>query len=94
MELGIAVFGFQVVTTTCYTYAIDCHREQSTNIAQLFNFVCQMFGFTFAFYAVLLCDRIGYQFTFLLFAVLGSVGGFYPNGGLYLERTKTSGKTQ
>ena len=79
---GIAAFDLQVITTTCYTYATDCHREQSNDIAQLFNFIRQTIGFTFAFYAVDLCDRIGYQFTFLLFAILGSVVAFAPILGL------------
>lgn len=71
-----------MITTTCYTYATDCYREQSNDIAQLFNFIRQTFGFTFAFYAVDLCDRIGYQFTFLLFTILGSVVAFVPILGL------------
>ena len=33
---------------------------------------------TFAFYAVNLCNRIGYHFTFLIFALLGSVAAFAP----------------
>ena len=33
---------------------------------------------TFAFYAVNLCNRIGYHFTFLTFALLGSVAAFAP----------------
>lgn len=82
MGMGIAAFGLQVITTTCYTYATDCRREQSNDIAQLFNFIRQTFGFTFAFYAVDLCNRIGYQFTFLLFAILGSVVAFIPILGL------------
>lgn len=82
MGMGIAAFGLQVITTTCYTYATDCHREQSNDVAQLFNFIRQTFGFTFAFYAVDLCDSIGYQFTFLLFAILGSVLAFIPILGL------------
>ena len=96
--LGIAAFGLQVITTTCYTYATDCHREQSNDIAQLFNFFRQTFGFTFAFYAVDLCDRIGYQFTFLLFALLGSVLAFIPMLGLIWKgrqlRERTSGRDQ
>ena len=33
---------------------------------------------TFAFYAVNLCNRIGYHFTFLTFALLGSLAAFAP----------------
>lgn len=89
MGMGIAAFGLQVITTTCYTYATDCHREQSNDIAQLFNFIRQTFGFTFAFYAVDLCDKIGYQFTFLLFAILGSVLAFIPILGLIWRGRQT-----
>ena len=84
MPIGIAAFDLQVITTTCYTYATDYHREQSSDIAQLFNFLRQTFGFTFAFYPTdLLCNRIRYQFTFLLFAIiLGSVVAFITILGL------------
>ncbi|MCJ1302020.1 hypothetical protein MMC08_004821 [Hypocenomyce scalaris] len=78
MGMGIAVFGLQVIATTCYTYSVDCYRSESSETAQLFNFIRQEFGMTFAFYTILLCDRIGYQFAFLLFAIFGSVLGFLP----------------
>ena len=40
---------------------------------------------TFAFYAVNLCNRIGYHFTFLTFALLGSVAAFAPMVVLMLK---------
>ncbi|KIJ51445.1 hypothetical protein M422DRAFT_26859 [Sphaerobolus stellatus SS14] len=46
--------------------------------SQLINLIRQEFGFTFAFYAIRLGDRIGYQFTFLIFALLGSGVAFVP----------------
>ena len=61
MGMGIAVFGVQVVATTCYTYIVDCYRAKSSETAQLFSFVRQEFGMTFAFYAIRLCGGIGYQ---------------------------------
>lgn len=76
--MGLSCFGLQPIATTCYTYSIDCHREQGGDVATLFNFVRQMFGMTFAFYAVRLCQRIGYQFAFVLFAVWGSLLAFLP----------------
>lgn len=76
--MGLACFGLQPVATTCYTYSIDCYRERGGDVATLFNFVRQSFGMTFAFYVVLLCKRIGYQFAFVLFVVWGSVLGFLP----------------
>jgi multidrug resistance protein len=76
--MALAVFGLQVVATTCYTYAIDSYREQSSETSQLINFIRQEFGMTYAFYTVALCERIGYQWAFFMFAVLGSGLGFLP----------------
>lgn len=76
--MGLACFGLQPVATTCYTYSIDCYREKGGEVATLFNFIRQTFGMTFAFYVVLLCQKIGYQFAFILFVVWGSVLGFLP----------------
>ena len=75
---GIASFGIQVIATTCYTYSIDCYRPEGSEVAQLYNFIRYEFGMTFAFYAVNLCNHIGYQLTFLIFALLGSVAAFLP----------------
>lgn len=76
--MGLACFGLQVIATTCYTYSTDCYRAQSSETAQLFNLIRQEFGMTYAFYVVALCKRIGYQWAFFMFAVLGSVLGFLP----------------
>ena len=32
MGMGIGCFGIQVITTTCYTYAIDCYRIESSEV--------------------------------------------------------------
>jgi multidrug resistance protein len=76
--MGLAVFGLQPIATTCYTYSIDSYREQGGEVATLFNFIRQVFGMTFAFYVILLCNKIGYQFAFLLFTIWGSVLAFIP----------------
>jgi hypothetical protein len=78
MGMGIGCFGIQVITTTCYTYAIDCYRPEGSEIALLFNFIRQTFGMTFAFYAIPMADKIGFQFEFLFFALMGSVLAFVP----------------
>ncbi|EIN05191.1 hypothetical protein PUNSTDRAFT_137873 [Punctularia strigosozonata HHB-11173 SS5] len=70
--IGIACFGLQVITTICYTYSIDCYQEHASEVSQLFNFIRQEIGMTFAFYAVILGDRIGFQYEMLMFAGLGS----------------------
>ena len=76
--MGTACFGLQVITTTCYTYAIDCYRPEGSEVSQLINFCRQEIGMTFAFYAIDMAEKIGYQFTFLFFALLGSVVAFLP----------------
>lgn len=32
MGMGIGCFGIQVITTTCYTYAIDCYRIEGSEV--------------------------------------------------------------
>ena len=76
LGMGIACFGLQIITTVIYTYAIDCYRTESAEIAQLINFFRQEFGFTFAFYVVKMGNAIGYQWTFLFFALVGGVLAF------------------
>ena len=76
--MGLAVFGLQPIATTCYTYSVDSYREQGGEVAALFNFIRQVFGMTYAFYVVLLCEKIGYQFAFLLFTIWGSILAFVP----------------
>ncbi|KAK0356217.1 hypothetical protein LTR91_018105 [Friedmanniomyces endolithicus] len=78
MGMGIACFGLQVITTTCYTYSIDCYRSEGSEVSQVFNFFRQEIGMTFAFYVILLAGKIGYQWTFFFFAIMGSVLGFIP----------------
>jgi hypothetical protein len=78
MGMGIACFGIQVITTTCYTYAIDCYRPEGSEVSLLFNFIRQTFGMTFAFYAIPLAETIGYQFEFIFFACMGSILAFIP----------------
>ncbi|KAH8655404.1 MFS general substrate transporter [Xylariales sp. PMI_506] len=76
--MGLAVFGLQPIATTCYTYSTDSYKEQGGDVAVIFNFIRQMFGMTFAFYVVLLCQKIGYDIAFVLFVIWGSVLGFVP----------------
>jgi multidrug resistance protein len=76
--MGLAVFGLQPIGTTCYTYSIDSYKEQGGDVAALFNFIRQIFGMTFAFYVVLLCQQIGYHIAFVLFVIWGSVLAFIP----------------
>lgn len=74
----IGIFGIQVVATVCYTYSIDSYRVESSEVAQFFNFCRQSTSCTIAFYGIKLCEAIGYQFAFLMFALVGSVLAFLP----------------
>lgn len=76
--MGIACFGIQVITTTCYTYAIDCYRLEGSEVSTFFNFVRQEIGMTFAFYAIDFAAKIGYQWEFIFFACMGSILAFIP----------------
>ncbi|CAK7237905.1 hypothetical protein SBRCBS47491_010200 [Sporothrix bragantina] len=76
--MGLGVFGLQPIGTTCYTYSIDCYRENGGDVASVFNFFRQAIGMTFAFYVVDLCKKIGYDIAFILFAIWGSLLAFIP----------------
>ena len=78
LGMAIACFGLQIITTTTYTYSVDCYRTEGSEVAQIFNFIRQEIGFTFAFYAVNLGNEIGYQWLFLMFALIGGVLAFIP----------------
>ncbi|GAB7351598.1 hypothetical protein MBLNU459_g2219t1 [Dothideomycetes sp. NU459] len=78
LGMGIACFGLQVVTVTSYTYALDCYRNEGSEVSLLFNFVRQEIGMTFAFYVLPMCKKIGYQWTFLFFALCFGVLAFIP----------------
>lgn len=71
--IGLACFGLQIITTTCYTYAIDCYRDRSAEVAQVLNFVRQIIGMTFAFYAVNWGESIGFQWLFVFYACCGGI---------------------
>lgn len=70
--IGLGCFGLQIITTTCYTYAIDCYKQKSAEVAQMINFTRQIIGMTFAFYAKDLGDNIGFQWLFVMYAIFGS----------------------
>ncbi|KAJ5107509.1 MFS general substrate transporter [Penicillium angulare] len=72
------IFGVQVVATVCYTYSIDSYRVEGSEVSQFFNFCRQSTSCTVAFYGVKLCNAIGFQFAFIMFALVGSVLAFAP----------------
>lgn len=80
--MGFACFSLQVIATTCYTYSIDSYGKEISETSQLFSFIRQTFGFTYASYVVDLCEKIGKQWVFVLFVGFGSVLAFVPVVGL------------
>ncbi|KIK55030.1 hypothetical protein GYMLUDRAFT_887773 [Collybiopsis luxurians FD-317 M1] len=79
LGMGAACFGVQCITTVMYTYVADCHTSKSAEVAQVFNFVRQEVGMTFAFYAIVLGEAIGgYHLLFVFFVCMGSILAFIP----------------
>ncbi|KAF8519537.1 MFS general substrate transporter [Gautieria morchelliformis] len=78
VAIGITMAGAQIIATVTYVYAIECYPQESGDTSQLINVIRQELGFAFAFYAIRLGDRIGYQFTYLIFSIVGSVVVFVP----------------
>ncbi|KIK55037.1 hypothetical protein GYMLUDRAFT_888121 [Collybiopsis luxurians FD-317 M1] len=77
--MAVACFGVQCITTVMYTYSTDCYRSKSAEVSQVFNFIRQEIGMTFAFYAIPLANAMGgYEWLFLLFAGIGSILAFIP----------------
>ena len=73
VNLFIEIFGIQVMATMCLTHSIDSHRVEGSEVSQFINFCRQTTSFTVAFYAVDLCEAIGFQFAFLMFALVGTI---------------------
>ncbi|KAE9405695.1 MFS general substrate transporter [Gymnopus androsaceus JB14] len=77
--MAMACFGVQCITTVMYTYSTDCYPSKAAEVAQVFNFVRQEIGMTFAFYAIVLGQAIGgYHLLFVFFACVGSILAFIP----------------
>ncbi len=75
-------FGLQIITTTCYTYTIDCYGRNSAQVAQVFNFARQIACMTVTFSAKNLGDDISSRWLFMIYAVFG--GGLAFMGGLLI----------
>ncbi|EEP76552.1 predicted protein [Uncinocarpus reesii 1704] len=56
---AIASFGNQILTTTLITFAVDSHKEVSTDIGMFVNICRQIYGFTGPFYLPLMFERFG-----------------------------------
>jgi len=75
--MAIASIGLQVIASVTYTYCSDCYKPQTSEISSLFNIGRQTFGFTLAFYSIPLANRVGYQWSFTIFALIG-IAFFVP----------------
>jgi len=56
---GIALFGLQLVTTVCTTYAIESQPTHTEQAAVLVAFIRQMYAFTGPFYFTIQFDAMG-----------------------------------
>ncbi|KAH8819360.1 major facilitator superfamily domain-containing protein [Xylogone sp. PMI_703] len=70
LGIGIASFGLQIATTVIYAYTADCYKPQSAEIGAVLNAGRNFMSFPVAFYAVPLGERIGFQWAWVLFALL------------------------
>lgn len=53
LDIGIAAFGLQIVSTNIYAYLADCYKPQNAEISTLLNFGrLSCFSFTLGFYMV------------------------------------------
>jgi len=69
--MAIACFGVQIISSVCYTYSCsDCYRAHSNDVSQSFNLFRQLFGLALGFYSIPFGDRIGFQWSFAVFAAL------------------------
>ncbi|KAF8911596.1 major facilitator superfamily domain-containing protein [Gymnopilus junonius] len=69
--MAVACFGIQIVTSVCYTYSCsDCYRSRSNDVSQCFNFFRQIFGLTLGFYSIPFGDKIGFEWSFAVFALI------------------------
>ncbi|TFK45023.1 MFS general substrate transporter [Crucibulum laeve] len=69
--MAVACFGIQIVTSVCYTYSCsDCYRSRSNDVSQCFNFFRQLFGLTLGFYSIPFGEKIGFEWSFTVFAAI------------------------
>ncbi|KAL2272570.1 hypothetical protein FJTKL_06290 [Diaporthe vaccinii] len=89
--MGIANCGLQVATTVAYSYTTDCYKAQSAEISTLLNLFRHIFSPFLSFYVIPLGEKIGFQFAWLIFALL-TVVFILPMGvlRLYGERIRAT----
>ncbi|KAF9446142.1 hypothetical protein P691DRAFT_674213, partial [Macrolepiota fuliginosa MF-IS2] len=61
----------QIVSSVCYTYSCnDCYNTRSNDASICFGFIRQVFGLTLGFYSIPFGDKIGYQWSFVVFGII------------------------
>jgi len=73
MGFSIMCFSIQIISTVVYSYATDCYKPQTPEVAQVFNFGRQTVGMTVGFWAIAMGDKIGYQFMAITMMLIGFV---------------------
>ncbi|KAK6074151.1 hypothetical protein SCUP234_08030 [Seiridium cupressi] len=68
--MGIANYGVQIATTVTYAYCTDCYKPQSSEVSSTLNVFRSIFSMTISFYAIPLGEEIGYQYAWLIFALI------------------------
>ncbi|KAI3396559.1 hypothetical protein diail_12083 [Diaporthe ilicicola] len=71
--MGIANVGFQIATTVTYTYCTDCYRSRSADVSTVINFFRHVFSALISFYALPLAEDIGFQYAWLVFALINII---------------------
>ncbi|GJJ11749.1 hypothetical protein Clacol_005987 [Clathrus columnatus] len=73
---AITIFGQQIVSSICTTYAIETYLEQTGHVSSFVSFLRQLWGFLGPFYLGDAVDNLGTAKACGVFAVLMAIGGF------------------
>ncbi|KAF2114567.1 major facilitator superfamily domain-containing protein [Lophiotrema nucula] len=71
--MGIANLGLQAATTVTYAYTTDVYKPQSAEISSLLNAFRSIYSMIISFYAIPLGEEIGFQYAWLVFALINIV---------------------
>ncbi|KAF9443417.1 hypothetical protein P691DRAFT_679580, partial [Macrolepiota fuliginosa MF-IS2] len=64
-------FAVQIVISVCLTYTCsDCYPLHSGGLSQCFGFIRSMFTLALTFFEIPMGQRIGYHWTFTIFAII------------------------
>ncbi|KAL4245865.1 hypothetical protein ABKN59_008794 [Abortiporus biennis] len=73
---AIALFGLQLVTTVCVTYAIECYPADASSVSAFIAFTRQTYGFIAPFYLPIPFENWGDAKAAGLFSALIGLGAF------------------